>query len=118
MAGKAKLKIEQGATFRHKFIWSAGTPPVPVDLTGCIIRMQVRSEIKSKTVLLELTTENGGILLEPLLGSISLYISATDTAEFTWTQGVWDLEIEYTDGTVKRLLKGSVLVDPEVTRVD
>lgn len=42
-AEKLKLLIEQGATFRKTLTWKAGTPPVPVNLTGCTARMQMRT---------------------------------------------------------------------------
>lgn len=38
-AATINLEIEQGATFRQKFTYSAGTPPAPVNLTGCKGRM-------------------------------------------------------------------------------
>jgi hypothetical protein len=33
-----------------------------------------------------------------------------------WTTAVYDLEIEFPDGTVVRRMAGSVVVSPEVTR--
>lgn len=67
---KLKLTIYQGATFRKRLTWTApgGTP---VDLTGCTARMQVRAEVGSPTVLLSLTTVNGGITLGGALGAVS-----------------------------------------------
>ncbi len=111
-AAKLKLTIEQGSTFRKLFTWKAG---VPVDLTGCTARMQIRETIPSSVVLHSLTTENGGITLGGVAGTIALLIPATATAAFAWTSGVWDLEI--VNGTeVTRLLYGPVVVTQEVTR--
>ena len=114
---KLKLTIYQGATFRKRLTWSAGTPAVPVDLTGCTARMQVRPEVESSTVLLELTTANGGITLGGVAGTIELFVSDDASTLFTWTAGVWDLEIEFPGGDVRRLAQGSISVSPEVTRV-
>ena len=58
---KRKLRITQGATFNAGWTWKPGG--VPADFTGCRARMQVRPDIDSPAVLLELTTENGGIVL-------------------------------------------------------
>ena len=113
---KLKLTIYQGATFRKRLTWSAGTPAVPVDLTGCTARMQVRPEVESPMVLLELTTANGGIALGGVAGTIELYVSDDASTLFTWTAGVWDLEIEFPGGDVRRLAQGSISVSPEVTR--
>lgn len=113
---KLKLTIYQGATFRKRLAWKAGKPAVPVDLTGCTARMQVRSEIESPVVLLALTTEDGGIALGGAAGTVDLYVSDEDTAAITWTAGVYDLEIVHPSGEVTRLIQGSVSVSPEVTR--
>ncbi len=115
-AEKLKLLIEQGATFRKTLTWKAGTPPVPVNLTGCTARMQMRTEIAAATPLVTLTTENGGIVLGGTAGTIELFIAAVDTAAFTWTTAVYDLEIILANGDVRRLLYGPVTVSPEVTR--
>ena len=88
----------------------------PLDLTGCKARMQVRAEVESTEVLLELTTENGGITLGGVAGTIELFVSDDASTLFTWTAGVWDLEIEFPGGDVRRLAQGSISVSPEVTR--
>jgi hypothetical protein len=115
-AGKLKLLIEQGATFRKLLTWKAGTPAVPVDLTDCAARMQIRADIDATAPLISLTTENGGITLGDDAGTIELYISDTDTADITWISGVYDLEVVLVNGDVRRLLYGTVAVTPEVTR--
>ena len=115
-AAKLKLIVEQGATFRKTLTWKAGTPALPVDLTGCTARMHIRAEVASTATLATLTTENGGITLGDALGTIVLFISPTDTALFTWTDGVYDLEIVFSLTDVRRLVYGPVTVDPEVTR--
>lgn len=111
---KRNWKIFQGATFRKLQRWRAGG--FAVDFTGCTARMQVRSEVESPTVLLELTTENGGITLGGIDGTVALYVSATETAAIGWESGVFDMEIEWPGGDVSRIVQGSISVSPEVTR--
>lgn len=113
---KRKLEILQGQTLDDLKTWKAGTTPTPVDLTGCTARMHVRERIDSPTTLLELTTENGGIELGGTAGTIRIRMSATATAALTWRTGVYDLEIEFPGGIVRRVLAGTVVVSPEVTR--
>lgn len=115
-AFKVPFKIDKGSTLDETFTWKAGTPAVPVDLTGCTARMQVRSEIDSPIVLLELTTENGGIELGGTAGTIRRRMTASATAALTWDSGVYDMEIVFANGTVQRKLKGPASVSPEVTR--
>lgn len=116
---KRKLTINQGATFRAAWVWKPGG--VPMDFTGCTARMQVRAERESPEVLLELTTENGGITLGAVPGEIALYLGATSTASgvLDWESGVYDLEIQHPAGPeeVTRFAEGAVVVRPEVTRV-
>ena len=113
-----KIEIDQGATYNKVITWKAGTPKnaAPVDLTGCKARAQFRGELESDTVLLELTTENQRIVLGGPTGEIRIVISATDTTALNWPTGVYDLEVEFPDGTVVRRMAGSVVVSPEVTR--
>ena len=115
---KLKFTIYQGATFRKRLTWTGPAPTrTPIDLTGCTARMQVRPDIESATVLVELNTTNGGITLGGAAGTIELFISDEASAAFTWLSGVWDLEIEFASGEVRRLMQGTVSVSPEVTRV-
>lgn len=113
---KHRLEIVQGATLRESLTWKVGKPAVAVDLTGCTARLQVRQKIASPTVLLELTTENAGIQLGGTDGRITLSLSAAQTAAITWRTGVYDLEIVFGNGDVRRLLSGSAVVLPEITR--
>lgn len=113
---KHNITIIQGATLRDVTTWKSGTPAVPVDLTGCTARMQVRTRIDDTNVLLNLTTENGGISLGGTAGTVTIYLSATATAALTWKSGIYDLEIQFGNGDVRRLMAGSVSVSPEVTR--
>jgi hypothetical protein len=116
-AFKVPLKIDQGATFRKSATWKVGPAPgTAVDLTGCTARMHIRSDVKSPLVLATLTTANGGITLGGVAGTVEIYISDEATTLFAWTTGVYDLEVEFANGDVRRLMYGSVTVSPEVTR--
>ncbi len=85
----------------------------PVDLTGAKARMQIRAGLGG-ALLLELTTETGGLAIAGP-GTLTRTMSAAQTAALTWTDGVYDLEVEYADGTVQRYLQGAVTVSREVT---
>lgn len=85
----------------------------PVDLTGATARMQIRAQVGG-AVLLELTTANGDLAFTGP-GTITRTLSAAQTAALTWTEAVYDLEVEYADGTVQRYLQGTVTVSREVT---
>jgi hypothetical protein len=107
--------IEQGATLAKTLIWNDSTGS-PVDLTGYTARMQVRQSVSSTTVLLELTSADGEIVITPSTGTIVLNFPAATTAAITWRHGKYDLELESSTGIVTRLIEGQIDVSPEVTR--
>lgn len=113
--GKYTLYLYQGATFTRTITWKDEGGAL-VDLTGFAARLHMRETIDSAAAFLTLTTENGGITLGGVAGSITLLASATDTSAITVTQGVYDLELVAGNGTVTRLLEGLVAVVREVTR--
>lgn len=116
-ASKYGIKIEQGATLGLPITWLVGTAQLPVDLTGCTARMDIRAKLTDTAKLLSLTTANGRIVLGGTAGTITLLLTAEETAALTWLAGVYDLEVEFGTGTVVRLLQGTVTVSREVTRV-
>lgn len=132
------LTIYQGATLEDVTTWKVYPYPVerrngktykvsdgtvaprsdmvPVDLTGCTARMHAREKIGDATALLTLTTENGGIALGGAAGTITISMSAVATAALTWKSAVFDLELVFSTGAVRRLMAGSISVSFEVTR--
>lgn len=87
----------------------------PVDLTWYTARMQIRAKVDSDTVLHTLTTENGGILLDDVAKTITMYIPDETTQTFTFKAAVYDLEL-ITGGEVTALASGSITLVREVTR--
>ena len=113
---KHKFTLYRGQTFRTRLTWRTSSG-APVDLTGCKVRMQVREDYESPLPLLELTTENGGVTIDPVeMGVLHLYLSDADTAACLWDGGVFDIEVMHPSGDVTRIVQGSVSVSPEVTR--
>ena len=115
---KLNLTIYKGSTFSKEVQWQTGEPSVPVDITGCKIRMQIRQKVTDTTFEDELTTENGKIVIvDALLGKFRIDIPASVSTGYKLEEGVYDLEIVYPDEiTVYRLLEGDVLAIAEVTR--
>jgi hypothetical protein len=97
------ILIEQGATFSQIVTYKESG--VAVNLTGYTARMQVRSHAGIGRSFIELTTANGRIALGGSAGTITLTISATDTAALTAGRGVYDLELVSGSGIVTRSCK-------------
>lgn len=108
--------IKQGATFNYVLTWYGDkNKTTPINLTGYTARMHVRTNIEDATPILELTTENGRITLGGALGTITLLVSAADTAALSAGSAVYDLEL-ISGSVVKRIIEGSLVITREVTR--
>lgn len=118
-SARLDLTIEQGSTFTYELCWRGGDGAVK-DLTdGWSARLQARQNTASTETLISLTSEeSGGIVLDDANPNIVLTISADDTAELDFTQGVYDLELEDENGAVTRLLRGKLYLSREVTRTE
>jgi hypothetical protein len=112
------LTVYKGSTFSKLIQWKTGTPAEPVNLTGCTARMQIRKSVNSSEILDTLTTENGKLsIYDPVLGKLRIDIEHTVSTSYTFTGGVYDLEIIYpSEGPVYRILEGCFAAIPEVTR--
>lgn len=118
--GTYNLCLSQYATYTKTFIWigggcgcgTVGASPGPVDLTGYTVAMQIRPFAGSPVVLYDASSD---ITLGGTSGAIALVIDATDTAGFTWLNGVYDLLLTSAAGVATRLLAGSVTVSLGVT---
>lgn len=87
----------------------------PVPLTGYTARMQIREKLDSDVVLLELTTENGGIIIDTQMFTITLVATAQQTQSLSFTQAVYSLELVQNQEVVP-FSSGNVLLVREVTR--
>jgi len=114
-AGKHNIYIEQGATWSLPLRWQ-DADEVPIDLTGFTARMHIRKKVTDPAYEIELTTEDGGITLGGVDGTINLFIGAADTSLIDIKTGAYDLELVSPGGVVTRLLEGAVTVSFEVTR--
>lgn len=100
----------------------------PVNLSGYTASLVARDKTGAK--LLSLDTDNGGIVIAPLLGRIGLSATAAQTAALQrhingaptkqvdgmpqYAVGKWSMELDNA-GTVTRLLQGDLVLSPEYT---
>lgn len=86
----------------------------PVDLAAYTARMSIKDKVGGSE-LLRLDTTNGRIALDNVAKTITLTISAEDTAALTFRKGSYDLELVSPTGVVTALLAGVATVTKEVT---
>jgi hypothetical protein len=90
----------------------------PVDLSPYSGRMQIRESLDSEVVIHELTTVNGGILLDNVNKVITMTIPAETTENFEFTSAVYSLELVsgIAVPVVTPLITGNITLTREVTR--
>lgn len=99
------LIIEQKATFRKKMTYRDKFKK-PINLTGYGARMQIRSADGS--MIADLSTQNGKIVLGGTAGTIELILSAAETTAMTFATALYDLKLIAPSGDEIRMLQGKV----------
>lgn len=112
--GKHSFLLYQGTTLRKEFTWTANN--VPVDLTGYTGRAQLRQSAGDSVAALDLTTLNGGIIIDEPNGKITMYATDAQTQLLISDKYVYDLEITDTRGDVQRLIEGIITISKGITR--
>ena len=112
--GLLNLTFSQGATWKLAMTYTDADGGA-IDLTNYTARMQARVTHESDATVLSLTN-GAGITLGGTAGTIDLLVAATATAAIDADQYVYDLEIASASDEVTRVVQGTLLVTPEVTR--
>lgn len=125
-AGSYSFTCEQGTTFIRDIMIEQpdlATDPTgqtfePFSLVGYDARMQVRRTTESTAFLVELTSDNGGLIINPDgedTNVIRIYMDDAVTSSIS-NSGVYDLEVISGTGVVSRILQGTFTLSPQVTR--
>jgi len=112
--GSLDFLMPKGSTFSRTLTWKVSGSAV--NLTNYTARMQARTSHASSTAVLDMTTANSKITLGGTAGTITLTLSAADTAAITQSSLAYDLELVSAGGVVTRLVEGQIVLTPEVTR--
>lgn len=121
---KKDLEIWQGKTYDVPFTFGRAIKDEEgkivdtevTNLAGYTARMQLRPTIESEIVTIELTTENGRIVIEPAYGLVRIFLTAEETAALPVASYKYDLELITASGRVYGPAYGKVKVKAEVTR--
>jgi hypothetical protein len=114
MARAEELTVEQYATFKTSFVWKTKSTNEAVDLSSYTGALQIRRTPADAVALVSLTSGNG-IDIEGPLGRVNIEIAASVTSTLSPGRYVYDLVLTSGDEK-KRLVEGSIIVDPGVTR--
>lgn len=119
------ITIEQGTTVEIPFAVTRAS--VAVDLTGYLLRLQVRRRLSDTVVLINCTQANGKLVwVDQVAGEFKLLLTPADTnasngkirfgLEEDVLDCVYDLELESAAGVVFKGCRGAFEILREVTR--
>lgn len=108
------LVFYQGDTFELIFQLKEKGTGLPVDLTGCVPKSEIRLTPADAAVKLTFTSA----LIAPATdGKVRLSLTAAQVAGLVPSESlVWDVQLTWPDGSIKTYLNGTIAVLPEVTR--
>lgn len=111
-AGTFNIIVEKGATFT-KTLTLTDDSDNPVDLTNVTdARSQLRTRPQDTVAFdFDVSVDSDGTL-----GLVSWTMSAAVTKTIPAGKGSYDLEIQWADGTIQRLLEGTATVRENITR--
>jgi hypothetical protein len=111
--GRYNITVYKGTTFTLAPVWKIGG--YAVNLTDYSAKMQVRAATDA-SVLVELSTDNGKIVITPALGKLTLTLTSAQTTALTSGKYFYDLNLTAPDTTVTKILEGVFLVNDSVTQ--
>ena len=115
-AGYHHFIIEQGATFGQTLTLKDSSDTV-INLSGyASAEMDLRETPESSSPVITLTTANSRIALGGAAGTVTLSITAADTANLTAGDGVYDLEVVDGSSGVYRILEGTYTIRRNISR--
>lgn len=118
IAVKKDLEVYKGNTWRKGFQWKIKDSDTAMDLTDCSIKMQIKLCASDEEPVLELSTDNGKIVIldPPTDGKWTVEMTALETAAFLFNQAAYDLDISFPSNDVYTIIAGKVIARNEVTK--
>lgn len=122
-AATLNLTLEQGTTFTRQLTFKDALD-APVNLTGQTFRGSIRRVATDAKVIAQFTfvlanqgTSPGVVTMSlPAATSSGIKLTAQTTAARTLEVFAYDVERVFGDGSVERVLQGTISISPEVTK--
>lgn len=107
----SNIVIESGATFESVFEFEEYTTESALNLADHTVSAQLRKHYGSSTAV-----SFSAVITNASTGRITIELSATQTASLKQGRYVYDIVIENSQGEKTKLVEGSAIVRPGVTR--
>ena len=111
--GRYNINVYKGTTFTLAPVWKIGGNVVLLQSYTAL--MQVRAAADT-SVIVELSTSNGRIVITPSAGRITLTLTATQTAALAAGTYMYDLNLTAPASTVTKILQGAFVISNSVTQ--
>lgn len=114
------IELDGESDYTVTFVYNDASTGLPVNLTGYKAEMQVRQNYDGygdpSTNLVYTTDTGGGIVLGGTAGTVTVTIPNSATAQYTWTEGVYDLFLISSGNIRTKLVGGFFTIIQNVTR--
>ena len=108
------IVADQGATLNRVFFLKTSTK-TPIVLTGYTGRMHIRASASSSEIVETITSQNGQLTINPLLGRVDILLTPAETAALEPKVYAYDIELESPEGDVTKFIAGKLTVRSETT---
>jgi hypothetical protein len=114
MAGQKNFEVDQNTTFTFivEYKDSSGNA---VNLTGASAKMQVRDTQGGSKIAVSLTSPSGGIVIDPLIGKLTIRMTPTQTNKLFYPKSAYDVMLTQDSGIKTKLLEGFLTLSRSVT---
>ena len=114
MAGQKNFEVDQNATFTFILEYKNSNGNA-VDLTGASAKMQVRDTKGGTKLAFTLTSPNGGIIIDPTTGKLTIKMTPTQTNKLFYPKSSYDIMITDSNLNKIKLLEGFLTLSRSVT---
>lgn len=109
-----QITLKRGDTLDLEFQWLDGDG-VPVDLTGCTARLQMRNRAGNE-VLECACGSSDGLEIVTAEGKVRWREEASSTSSFSPGTYYFDLEVTFPDNTVRSTETVQLIIETDITR--
>ena len=114
MAGQKNFEVDQNATFSF-IVEYKDNNGLPINLTGATAKMQARDQKGGTKLAFSLTSPDGGIVIDPTNGRLTIKITPTQTNKLFYPKSSYDVMVIDSNSNKIKLLEGYITLSRSVT---